>query len=50
MTKQQIENKLKELQEQLNTISINFHRVSGAIALLQDILKEETKEDGTYNK
>ena len=47
MTKEKIENKIKELNEQLKVAEINFHRLSGAIALLQDMLKEQ---DGTDNK
>ena len=41
MTKEQIEKKIEELKKDQANIEVNFHRVSGAIALLIGLLKEE---------
>ena len=41
MTKEKIEAKIKSLEADLKTTEVNFHRLGGAIALLQDMLKEE---------
>ena len=43
MTKDQLESKIKSLEEQLKTTEINFHRISGAIALLKELIAEENK-------
>ena len=40
MNKSKIENKIKELELQAKNFEINFHRVNGAIALLQEQLAE----------
>ena len=51
MNKEQIELKIKQLESDLKTAEINFHRLSGAIALLQDMLKDIPKEpNGTDTK
>jgi len=39
MEKAQIEAKVAELENQLKTIEVNYHRVSGAIALLKELLQ-----------
>ena len=43
MIKDQLESKIKSLEEQLKTTEINFHRISGAIALLKEMLVEDSK-------
>ena len=38
MTKEQIEKRIKELEDQLKIVEINYHRVSGAIAFLKELI------------
>ena len=39
-----IAKKLKELEKEQETLHINYHRVSGAIAMLRQILEEKPED------
>ena len=40
-----IEKRIKELEKEQKTIELNFHRVSGAIAVLKELLANESAGD-----